>query len=70
LDNLWTPAAQGHFYALGMAPKEYNELENFEWFDYIRPLNKNDLFHWRPKRKGTELKTTHRRQAPLQHLQH
>lgn len=68
LDNLWTPPAEGHFYALGTAPREHRKLENFEWFDYIRPLNKLDLFVWRPKHKGTELKATIRRQAPLQHL--
>jgi hypothetical protein len=68
LDKLWTPPADGHFYAVGMAPKSESKLENFEWFDYIRPLHKNDIFEWRPKHKGTELKSTIRRQAPLQHL--
>lgn len=68
LDKLWTPPADGKFYALGMAPREHKRLENFEWFDYVRPLGKDDIFVWRPKHKGTELKTTVRRQAPLQHL--
>ncbi len=68
LDKLWTPPADGKFYALGMAPREHKRLENFEWFDYVRPLHKDDIFVWRPKHKGTELKSTVRRQAPLQHL--
>lgn len=69
LDKIWTPPADGKFYALGMAPREHKRLENFEWFDYIRPKSKDDIFVWRPKRKGTELKTTIRRQAPLQYLE-
>ncbi|MBR4297842.1 MAG: hypothetical protein IKT82_06610 [Bacteroidaceae bacterium] len=68
LQRIWTPAASGQFYGIGMAPREHSVLESFTWFDYVRPLNKDDIFIWRPKRKGTELKTTVRRQAPLQHL--
>ena len=68
LQRIWTPAAEGQFYGIGMAPREHSELENFTWFDYVRPLHKDDIFNWRSKRKGTELKTTIRRQAPLQHL--
>ncbi len=44
-------------------------LENFAWFDYVRPLNKDDIFHWRPKKAGTELKESVRRSAPRQHLE-
>lgn len=68
LQRIWTPASSGLFYGIGMAPREHSVLENFTWFDYIRPLHKDDIFEWRPKHKGTELKTTIRRQAPLQHL--
>lgn len=68
LQRIWTPAAEGQFYGIGMAPREHSELENFAWFDYVRPLHKDDIFNWRSKRKGTELKSTIRRQAPLQHL--
>ena len=63
-----SPSATGQFYGIGMAPREHTELENFTWFDYVRPLHKDDVFNWRPKRKGTELKSTVRRHAPLQHL--
>ena len=68
LQRIWTPAAEGQFYGIGMAPREHSELENYAWFDYVRPLHKDDIFNWRSKRKGTELKSTIRRQAPLQHL--
>lgn len=68
LQRLWAPASQGHFYAIGTAPKEQTYLENFAWFDYIRPKDKYDLFIWRGKKSGTELKPSIRRNAPLQTL--
>jgi len=62
------PNPVGKLYPLGMAPRERTFLPNFAWFDYIRPLSKDDLFEWRPKKSGTELRTTPRRVAPLQHI--
>lgn len=62
------PNPVGKLYPLGMAPRERTYLPNFAWFDYVRPLSKDDLFEWRPKRSGTELRSTPRRMAPLQHL--
>ena len=43
-------------------------LPEFAWFDYVRPLDKDDIFNWRGKKGGTELKTVRRREAPLQIL--
>lgn len=68
MKRLWAPASQGCFYAVGMAPQERTYLSNFAWFDYIRPRDKYDLFEWRPKKKGTELKPSVRHEAPLQTL--
>lgn len=68
MDHIWMPAAVGTFYPLGLIPPEKLYLPTFAWFDYIRPLNKEDIFHWRPKQAGTELKATIRRQPPLQML--
>ncbi len=68
LSRIWTPAAESYFYAIGMAPRPHTQLENFTWFDYIRPRSANDLLDWRPKKSGTELRTTTRRTAPLQVL--
>lgn len=66
LKRLWAPASKGCFYVAGLAPEERTRLSNFAWFDYIRPRDKYDLFEWRPKRKGTELKPSVRHEAPLQ----
>lgn len=68
LSKMWTPAAENTLYPVGAAPKEKTFLSNFAWFDYIRPLNKDDLFEWRPKKAGTELKASIRREAPVQTL--
>lgn len=66
LRRLWAPAAEGCFYAVGTAPHERTYLSNFAWFDYIRPRDKYDLFEWRGKKAGTELKPSIRREPPLQ----
>ncbi|MGN0086472.1 MAG: OstA-like protein [Alloprevotella sp.] len=66
--KLWGAAGTADLYPIGTAPKERTYLNGFTWFDYIRPLSKHDLFEWRPKRKGSELKPSFRKQAPLQHL--
>lgn len=68
MTRLWTPAAEGTFYAVGTAPAERTRLNNFAWFDYIRPQSKYDLFEYRSKRAGSELKPSVRRVAPVQHL--
>jgi hypothetical protein len=47
-------------------PRDKRYLEGFAWFDYVRPLSKDDIFVWRGKKAGTELKVQKRRQAPSQ----
>ncbi len=68
LKRLWTNAAKGFLYPIGMAPADQTHLNNFAWFDYIRPRDKYDLFEWRGKKTGTELKESVRREAPVQKL--
>ena len=41
------------------------KLENFVWFDYMRPLSKEDIFYWRGKKAGQELKKIIRKEVPL-----
>ena len=43
-------------------------LENFAWLSYMRPLNKSDIFNWRGKSAGEQLKTIIRREVPLPKL--
>lgn len=68
LHKIWAPASKGFFYPLGLAPAERTRLPGFAWFDYIRPLNPKDVFHYRGKKAGTTLKPSIRREAPLQKL--
>ena len=59
-----TPSS-GVFYPMSQIPAKERYLENFVWFDYVRPRGKEDLFHWRSKRKGEELKKINRGSVPL-----
>lgn len=68
LQKIWAPQSHGYFYPIGLAPAERTRLAGFAWFDYIRPVSSEDVFLYRGKEKGTELKPTIRREAPLQHL--
>ena len=68
MSRIWMPASTGTIYPVLMIPPNKLYLSNFAWFDYIRPLNKDDIFVWRPKKAGTELKTSLKRKAPIQKL--
>ena len=62
------PAATGTMYPVPLIPPDELYLSNFAWFDYIRPVDRYDLFEWRPKKAGTELKESVRHSAPKQRL--
>ena len=68
LQRIWMPKATGTLYPMTQIPPGKNKLDVFQWFDYVRPLDKNDVFNWRGKAKGTEIKTIERHAAPLQYL--
>ena len=60
-----SPKSNGTLYPMDQIPPEKLYLPTFVWFDYIRPLNKEDIFNWRPKKAGQELKKTTRKSIPL-----
>lgn len=68
VDHIWMPAATGIMYPIPLIPPEALYLQNFAWFDYVRPRDKDDIFEWRPKKAGTELKESVRHTAPKQKL--
>ena len=68
VDRIWMPAATGVMYPIPLIPADKYYLQNFAWFDYIRPVDRYDLFEWRPKKAGTELKESVRHSAPKQRL--
>lgn len=62
---IMSPKSNGTLYPMLMLPPDKMKLENFAWFDYIRPLNKNDIFEWRGKKAGQGLKKSSRGAVPL-----
>ena len=60
-----SPKSNGTLYPMLQLPPDKMKLENFNWFDYIRPLNKEDIFNWRGKKAVQELKKSNRGAAPL-----
>lgn len=68
MEKIWACKHNGTGYPISQIPPDKKRLPNFAWFDYIRPLHKDDIFEWRAKAGGTQLKIEKRREAPLQHL--
>lgn len=56
-----SPKSNGILYPMDQLPPDKMRLPNFQWFDYIRPLNKDDIFEWRGKRAGETLRKTTRK---------
>lgn len=50
--------SNGTMYPMDQIPPDKLRLPTFAWFDYVRPLNKDDIFNWRGKREGEGLKPT------------
>ena len=70
VDRLVIPKeAKGVFYPMGQRPPEKRFLDNFAWFDYVRPRNKEDIFDWRGKSSDMQLKTVRRDNIPLPTLE-
>ena len=57
--------SKGVFYPMSKRPENKRFLENFAWFDYVRPLSKEDIFDWRGKGSGMELKVIRKDKIPL-----
>ena len=51
LERVWTPKTSGTMYPPNQIPTDKKHLQGFAWYDYIRPLNRHDIFFWRPKKK-------------------
>lgn len=69
LQKIWTSKTDGTWYPMTQIPPERYKLDGFTWFDYIRPINKDDIYEWRRKKDGTQLKNITRHAAPLQHIE-
>lgn len=65
-----SPKSNGVMYPMDQIPADKMRLPSFAWFDYIRPLNKDDIFNWRPKRSDQVLRRSTRRpvEAPRREI--
>lgn len=68
VEKIWMPASTGKMFPPEMIPTDKRFLANFAWFDYIRPLDRNDIFRWRGKDESKILTKTADRKVPLQKL--
>ncbi len=64
LEKIWMPESEGKLHPLALIPPGQRNLENFQWFDYVRPVDKYDIFVWRPKRSGSELTKSVQHERP------
>jgi lipopolysaccharide export system protein LptA len=68
LDKIWTSKVDCTMYPMTQIPPNMYKLPNFAWFDYIRPLNKDDIYVWRAKKADAILRPEKRREAPVQYI--
>lgn len=60
-----SPKSNGTLYPMTQLPADQMKLDYFVWLDYIRPTSKKDIFIWRGKKAGQELKKNTRTAVPL-----
>ena len=65
MERIWMPRATGTLYPMTQIPPSKLKLTGFAWFDYIRPTGPDDVFVWKGKPAGTELKNVERVAMPL-----
>lgn len=68
MEKIWMPKAVGTLYPMTQIPPSKLKLPSFVWFDYMRPTSPEDVFVWRGKPEGTEIKKRARKQVPLQKI--
>ena len=57
--------SKGVFYPMSQRPEDKRFLDSFAWFDYVRPLSKEDIFNWRGKGGDKELRVIKKDKIPL-----
>lgn len=68
MKKVWTCKFTSTLYPMTQIPPGKQKLDTFAWFSEMRPKDKDDIFNWRPKSLGTQLKNIERHEAPLQSL--
>lgn len=52
------PKPEGHVTPFNLLPDNKLKLEDFYWYDYLRPINKDDIFR-KIQRKASDTRTSH-----------
>ncbi|MDR2858838.1 MAG: hypothetical protein LBV64_00375 [Mediterranea sp.] len=60
-----SPKSNGILYPMDQIPPDKLRLPAYAWFDYLRPLNKEDIFEWRGKKGDDMLRKSTRKPAAL-----
>ena len=50
------PKSTAEFYPMAQIPRAKSKLQAFQWLNYLRPVDKDDVFNWRGKKAGDQLK--------------
>ena len=51
MKRIWMEKPSGVLYPMTQIPSDKYFLPQYAWYDDVRPLNKQDIFFWRPKKK-------------------
>ena len=54
MSRIWAPKSDGTMYPMSQIPPDKRQLKGFAWYDYVRPLSRDDVFVWRGKKKETD----------------
>ena len=54
MKKIWMEKPKGTLYPMTQIPPQKYFLPRYAWYDYVRPLNKDDIFNYRAKKKEEE----------------
>lgn len=54
MKKIWMEKPSGTLYPMTQIPPDKYFLPKYAWYDDVRPLNKDDIFNYRPKKKKEE----------------
>ena len=68
LEKRWMPKSTGTLYPMNQIPADKLKLRGFAWYDYIRPLDKHDLFRHVSKGDKAQQRQIRVTPPPLQYV--
>ena len=68
LEKIWMPKSTGTLYPMNQIPADKLKLRGFAWYDYIRPLDKHDLFRHVSKGDKAQQRQIRVTPPPLQYV--